>query len=77
MSHCCLLAEFNLFDVVFFQGASPDDIDLPRPNTVDREEGAFLTNVALSALQELGSREPLGAACAVASTKVSLSESEI
>ena len=69
------------FDV--FQGAPPRDIDLPRPNTVDLEEWAFFTEVAPFALQDTqdeqqsrGLGEPSGAACAAASTKVSLSESE-
>ena len=52
------------------------------PERVDIEEKAFLIEVTLSALQELqyqtersGSGELVGAACAAASSKVSLSES--
>ena len=67
----------------FFQGDPVSDLDLPRPSTVDIEARDFLTEVALSALQDTqdeqqarGSGEPSGAACAVASTNVSLSESE-
>ena len=66
-----------------FQGVPPSDIDLPPQSTVDLEERACLTYVAFSAFQETQkekeaqvSGEPSGAACAAASTRVSLSESE-
>ena len=81
MSDLHQLAEFNIVDV--FEGVPPSDTDLPRPHTVDLESRAFLSAVARSALQETQgeqearvSGEPSGAACAIASTKVSLSESE-
>ena len=56
---------------------------LPLPNTADTEERAFLIEVALSAYQETQEQqgalvllESPSAACAAASTRVSLSENE-
>ncbi len=76
-----MVAEFNM--LMSSKGVPPRDNDLPPPNTVDLEEGAFLTEVAISAFQKTQeeqeaqvSGEPCGAARAVASTKVSLGESE-
>ena len=63
-----------LFDV--FHGVPARVLALPTPAAVDNEERVFLTEVAISAMQELQDEHD-STACAVAvAAPVSLSESE-